>query len=136
MSLVIQFLTSIRGFVLEQNGEELRNWLLVENDVNNIYFEMAAELKASFPENSQALEKLVEKCLPEEDDVPEGKGSPWPGFNSFIKEYLAYWRDVDFEDLVRLHSRLSDLVMYAASFHALHPHLSCCPCLMLTLISC
>ncbi|KAL2267781.1 hypothetical protein VTJ83DRAFT_5058 [Remersonia thermophila] len=115
MSLAVQFLTSIRGFVLDQNGDELRNWLLVENDVANIYFDMANELKASFPENSPALEKLVEKCLPEEDDVPEGKGSPWPGFNSFVKDYLEYWRDVDFEDLVRLHARLSSLVLSCAN---------------------
>lgn len=114
MSLVVQFLSSIRGFVLDQNGDELRNWLLVENDVANIYWEMSTQLKGSFPANSPALEKLVEKCLPEEDDVPEGKGSPWPGFNSFIKEYLEYWRDVDFDDVVRLHSRLSDLLMYAS----------------------
>ncbi len=113
MSLLVQFLSSIRGFVLEQNGDELRNWLLVENDVANIYFEMGAQLKSGFPPNSPALEKMIEKCLPEEDDVSEGRGSPWPGFNSFMKEYLEYWRDVDFDDVVRLHSRLSDLLTYA-----------------------
>lgn len=111
MSLVVQFLSSIRGFVLEQNGDELRNWLVVENDVADIYFQMGAELKAGYAPGSPALEKLVEKCLPEEDDVPEGRGSPWPGFNSFIKDYLEYWREVDFEDVVRLHSRLSELLM-------------------------
>lgn len=111
MGLVVQFLSSIRGFLLDQNGDELRNWLLVENDVANIYWEMSKELKASSPPNTTALEKLIDKCLPEEDDVPEGKGSPWPGFNSFMKEYLEYWRDVDFDDIVRLHSRLSELLM-------------------------
>jgi nuclear mRNA export protein PCID2/THP1 len=59
----------------------------------------------------------VEKCLPEEDDVSDGKGSPWPGFNSFIKEYLEYWRDIDFNDPARVHARLSDLVMYAEHTH-------------------
>ncbi|KAL2200676.1 hypothetical protein P885DRAFT_28311 [Corynascus similis CBS 632.67] len=115
MTLVVQFLSSIRGFVLEQNGDELRNWLLVENDVAAIYFEMSSELKRSFPANSAALENLIDKSLPQEDNVPEGKGSPWPGFNSFIKEYLEYWRDVDFADVVRLHSRLSDLLNSCAN---------------------
>ncbi|KAL2263170.1 hypothetical protein VTK26DRAFT_7921 [Humicola hyalothermophila] len=115
MQLVVQFLTSIRGFVLEQNGHELRNWLLVENDVADIYFEMSKQLKANFPPNSTALEKLVDKSLPEEDDVPEGKGSPWPGFNSFIKEYLEYWRDVDFNDIIPLHTRLSGLLVSCAN---------------------
>lgn len=116
MSLVVQFLSSIRGFVLELNGNELRNWLLVENDVASIYFDMSNELKRGFPANSTALEKLIDRSLPQEDNVPEGRGSPWPGFNSFIKEYLEYWRDVDFADVVRLHSRLSDLLKY-----------DCCP---------
>ncbi|KAK4126569.1 hypothetical protein N657DRAFT_569651 [Parathielavia appendiculata] len=114
-NLVVQFLSSIRGFVRELNGDELRNWLLVENEVASIYFEMSSQLKAGFPENSPVLEHLIDTCLPEEDNVPEGKGSPWPGFNSFIKEYLEYWRDVDFEDVVRLHSRLSNLVISCAN---------------------
>ncbi|KAK3294668.1 uncharacterized protein B0H64DRAFT_192281 [Chaetomium fimeti] len=115
MTLVIKFLSSIRGFVLEQNGDELRNWLMVEHDVPSIYFEMSNELKGGFPINSPALENLIDKSLPQEDNVPEGKGSPWPGFNSFIKEYLEYWRDVDFADIVRLHSRLSDLLNSCAN---------------------
>ncbi|KAL2024015.1 hypothetical protein VTK56DRAFT_250 [Thermocarpiscus australiensis] len=115
MSLVIQFLTGIRKFVLDQNGDELRKWLLVENDVASIYYEMGEQLRTGFPPSSTALEELVEKCLPEEEDVPEGKGSPWPGFNSFIKEYLAYWRDVDFDDVVRLHARLSELLISCAN---------------------
>lgn len=130
MHLVVQFLTSIRGFVLEQNGDELRNWLLVENDVADIYLEMSKQLRANFPPNSPALEKLVDKSLPEEDEVPEGKGSPWPGFNSFIKEYLEYWRDVDFNDIIALHTRLSGLLMYVLSSlifrtHATNMYMSC-----------
>lgn len=117
MSLVVQFLSSIRGFILEQNGDELRNWLLVENDVADIYWELSRQLKAGFSSNPTSLEKLVEKCLPEEDDVPEGRGSPWPGFNSFMKEYLEYWRTVDFNDIVRLHSHLSELLMYVSCLH-------------------
>lgn len=115
MTLVVKFLSGIRTYVLEQNGDELRSWLVVEPNVSNIYFEMTNELKGGFPANSPALENLIDKSLPQEDNVPEGKGSPWPGFNSFIKEYLEYWRDVDFADIVRLHSRLSDLLNSCAN---------------------
>lgn len=111
MSRVAEFLAGIRNLVLDQNGEELRNWLLVENDAAGIYHEVGKQLRAGFPADSPELERLIEKCLPEEDDVPEGKGSPWPGFNSFIKEYLEYWRDVDFENVVRLHTQLSALLL-------------------------
>ncbi|KAK0636871.1 hypothetical protein B0T17DRAFT_567142 [Bombardia bombarda] len=116
MSLVVQFLGNIRSFVLAQNGDELRNWLLVENNVSDIYFKLARELMSSFPKNNtDALEKLVDKCLPEEDDVQEGKGSPWPGFNSFIKDYLEYWRDIEFGNTVKVHARLSDLLISCAN---------------------
>jgi hypothetical protein len=111
MSRVVEFLGGIRSLVLEQNSDELRNWLLVEPDVADIYYEMGEQLRAGFPRDSPELEKLIEKHLPEEDSVPEGKGSPWPGFNSFIKEYLEYWRDVDFDDAVHLHAQLSGLLM-------------------------
>ncbi|KAK4237754.1 mitochondrial acetyl-CoA acetyltransferase [Achaetomium macrosporum] len=120
MSLVVEFLAGIRTFVLEQNSDELRDWLVVEPDVNEIYYDMGEQLRAGFPRDSPELEKLVEKHLPEEDNVPEGKGSPWPGFNSFIKEYLEYWRDVDFEDVVHLHARLSGLLITCANALA-HP---------------
>ncbi|KAK4450049.1 cop9 signalosome complex subunit 12 [Podospora aff. communis PSN243] len=106
MSLVVEFLSGIRRFVLAQNGDELRAWLLVENNVPDHYYRLQAELKASFPDNgSDALEKLVDKCLPEEDNVSDVKGSPWPGFNSLMKVYLEYWRDVDFSNLA---SHLAD----------------------------
>lgn len=124
MSLVVEFLSSIRKFLLDHNGDELRNWLLVENEVPDIYFQMGNELRTGFRSKSNALEKLIERSLPEEDNVTEGKGSPWPGFNSFIKDYLEYWRDVDFDDVVRLHSRLSELLMYG--FCPCHPQLALC----------
>lgn len=110
MSLVVEFLSSIRSFLLEAKGDELRKWLQVEPNVSDTYYQLAQELKTSFPPQGGSLEKLIDNCLPEEDDVPEGKGSPWPGFNSFIKEYLQYWRDVNFNDIVRLHTLLSELV--------------------------
>jgi nuclear mRNA export protein PCID2/THP1 len=111
MALVTKFLSGIRGFVLNQDGAELRNWLKVDpSSAGSTYFELSQELKSGFPQNSKSLEQLVDRCLPEEDDVPEGKGSPWPGLNAFIKEWLEYWRDVDFNDMVKVYRRLSDLL--------------------------
>lgn len=112
MSLAIQFLTKIRGFALEADGASLKDWLQVENDVPDIYYNLAHEIRSNYPDDgSDALEKFVDNCLPEEDNVPEGKGSPWPGFNSFIKDYLEYWRDVNFDDVVNVYTRLSELLM-------------------------
>jgi hypothetical protein len=110
MALVTKFLTSIRQFVIAQDEISLRDWLKVEPPVPDIYHQLAAELRSSFPKNSNGLEKLVDNCLPEEDDVSEGHGSPWPGLNSFIVEYLEYWRDVDFDNPIKLHTLLSELL--------------------------
>jgi len=126
MSLVIEFLTGIRRFVTEQDGGKLREWLQVENEVPDHYFQLARELKTSFPDNgSDALERLVDRCLPIDDETVEGKGSPWPGFNSLMKTYLEYWRDVDFNNLVSLHSSLSDLLMYEGTLAHSSPNVYC-----------
>lgn len=110
MALVTQFLTRIRAFALEQNGVELANYLQVEQSAATIYFTLGQQLKSGFARGEAALERLIDNCLPEESDVGEGKGSPWPGFNSFIKEYLEFWRDVDFENIPLYHELLSGLV--------------------------
>lgn len=110
MALVAQFLTEIRGFVLTQDGDRLRNYLLVEPNAPLHYLKLKAELGSGFRDKSDVLETMVDNCLPDEDDVPEGRGSPWAGFRSFVREYLAYWRDVDFDDPVALYELLSSLL--------------------------
>ena len=115
MALTTQFLTNIRQFLLENNGDELKNWLRVDDAVGEQYFNLSRELKTAF-HGTKVLDQLVERSLPEEDDVPEGRGSPWPGFVSFMKEYLQYWRRVDFQDLVACYELLSGLVTYVLCF--------------------
>lgn len=109
MALLVQFLTQIRTFVRAQNSDELRNWLQVEPNAHQQYHQLAAELRNQFRSGS-GLEDTVEKCLPEEDDAPEGQGSPWPGFITFMKDYMLFWRDVDYDDLLGAHTLLSGLV--------------------------
>ncbi|KAI0450688.1 hypothetical protein F5B21DRAFT_421074 [Xylaria acuta] len=108
MSLAIQFLTSIRGFLKSRNGIGLRDWLRVEPPLPQQYLDLAAELKNGY-RNSNAIAKLVEKCLPEEDDLPEDQGTAWPGFTAFVKDYFEYWRDVNFDDLLAAHQLLTGL---------------------------
>lgn len=112
MALTAQFLTSIRGFLKALDGETLRDWLKVEPPLPQQYFDLAAELKKAYQDNA-AIERLIEACLPEEDDVPEGQGTTWPGFAAFMKDYFEYWRDVDFNDLLGAHQLLTALTKYA-----------------------
>ncbi|KAI2635017.1 hypothetical protein GGS21DRAFT_516444 [Xylaria nigripes] len=108
MSLAIQFLTSIRGFLKTRDGVALRNWLRVEPPLPQEYLNLAAELKKGY-RNANAIAKLVEKCLPEEDGLTEDQGTSWPGFIAFVKDYFEYWRDVNFDDLLGAHQLLMAL---------------------------
>ncbi|KAI2607608.1 uncharacterized protein GGS25DRAFT_496760 [Hypoxylon fragiforme] len=114
MALATKFLSSIRGILKSLDGESLRDWLKVEPPLPKDYYDLAAELKSRYQEDG-ALEKLMESCLPEEDDVPEGQGTTWPGFLSFMKDYFEYWRDVDFEDLLGAHQLLTALTNSCAT---------------------
>jgi nuclear mRNA export protein PCID2/THP1 len=110
MTLLDTFLTQIRAFVRAQDGDQLAAWLKVEN-VSQEYNNLANDLRAQFrAKDSAALEKTVERLLPEDDDVPEGQATPWPGFVTFIKDYLQFWRNVDFSDLLGAHALLTGLV--------------------------
>ncbi|KAI1657162.1 hypothetical protein F4813DRAFT_390133 [Daldinia decipiens] len=114
MAVTAQFLTGVRDILKSLNGEALRDWLKVEPPLPQEYYNLASELKSTYQDDN-ALEKLVEKCLPEEDDVPEGQGTTWPGFLSFTKDYLIYWRDVEFDDLLGAHQLLTALTNSCAT---------------------
>lgn len=110
MALVTTFLTNIRRFVVEQDGDKLRDWLKVDQNAGAQYFQLARELQTGFRGGGKGLDQLIENALPEEDDLDAGRGSPWPGFVSFMKEYMQYWRDINFQDLIKCYERLSSLL--------------------------
>ncbi|KAI1770859.1 thiolase [Hypoxylon cercidicola] len=114
MALTTQFLTAIRGFLKALDGDTLRDWLKVEPPLPQDYFDLAAELKSAYQDNA-AIEKLIESCLPEDEDVPDGQGTTWPGFVAFMKDYFEYWRDVDFNDLLGAHQLLTALTNSCAT---------------------
>ncbi|KAI0838931.1 hypothetical protein F5Y06DRAFT_266979 [Hypoxylon sp. FL0890] len=114
MSITIQFLVGVRNILKTLDGEALRDWLKVEPPLPQEYYDLAAELKDGY-QNDDALLKLVESSLPEEDDIPEGQGTSWPGFISFMKDYLEYWRDVDFDSLLSAHQLLTALANSCAT---------------------
>lgn len=113
MGLLVQFLSHLRNFVRQQDGKQLRSWLQVEPNASQTYYDLATELRKGFSQdfqNGNALDGVLEKCLPEDDDVSEGEATPWPSFVAFVKDYLLFWRDANFENLLDTHTRLSGLV--------------------------
>ncbi|KAM0404163.1 hypothetical protein ACHAQC_001784 [Fusarium culmorum] len=118
MPLVLDFLIQIRSFIRSQNGDELRAWLQVEPNSPQQYHNLAAELRSQF--RQQGLDNIIEKSLPQDDDVPEGQATVWPGFVAFMKDYMAFWRDVNYDDLLGAHQLLSGLVNSCSTAFA-HP---------------
>lgn len=108
MAILEEFLESILKFLRTKDSINLQLWLRVEPPLPDHYFQLGQELRASF-QNSTALERQIAKLLPDDPDAGYEDGNVWPGFASFMKDYLEFWRDVNFEDLLETHSQLTSL---------------------------
>jgi hypothetical protein len=112
MSRVNELLVTIRQDIAIGNGERLRQWLQVVPEAAASYHEMGQELrdKRDKPLHG-SLEKWIEHMIPDEaDHAKEGQITAWGGLYAFIKEYLIYWRDADWSDLLRTHELLTSVV--------------------------
>ncbi|KAH8804642.1 COP9 signalosome-like protein complex subunit 12 [Xylogone sp. PMI_703] len=108
MAITEEFLASILSFLRSKNASKLQDWLRVEPPLPEQYYKLGQELKASYRDGN-ALERHINKLLPESDNVSSDEGNVWPGFVAFMKEYLEFWRDVNFDDLLETHSQLTGL---------------------------
>jgi hypothetical protein len=116
MAIVEEYLNSILKLVETKNSKELQSYLRVEPDpqLPDSFAQLGQELKTSYFD-SKILEQQITDLLPtrEDEDRPED-GNIWPGFLAFIQEYLEYWRDVNFADLLETHLQLSNLTKYVS----------------------
>ena len=116
MAIVEEYLNSILKLVETKNSKELQSYLRVEPDpqLPDSFAQLSQELKTSYFD-SKILEQQIADLLPtrEDEDKPED-GNIWPGFLAFIQEYLEYWRDVNFADLLETHLQLSNLTKYVS----------------------
>ncbi|KUJ16699.1 COP9 signalosome-like protein complex subunit 12 [Mollisia scopiformis] len=108
MAFLDGYLADISQFLKTKDDEKLQNYLRVEPPLPDDFTQLSLELKKSWRDSSR-LEKHVERLIPMSDDDKADEGGSWPGFLAFIQEYLEYWRDVNFDDLVRTHDQLSSL---------------------------
>ncbi|KAI9642171.1 hypothetical protein NHQ30_008973 [Ciborinia camelliae] len=108
MAILEEFLESILKFLRTKDSVNLQLWLRVEPPLPDHYFQLGRELKTSF-QNSTTLERQIAKLLPDDPDAGFEDGNVWPGFLAFMKDYLEFWRDVNFEDLLETHSQLTAL---------------------------
>jgi len=117
MAILDGFLTSISGFLRSKDAAQLQMYLRVEPPLPEQFTQLSQELKASY-RNGDHLERHITKLIPENDDGKADEGDVWPGFLVFMKEYLEFWREVNFDDLLETHSQLSGLVRYASALDA------------------
>jgi hypothetical protein len=111
MAILEEFLSSILTFVRAKDATKLQLWLRVEPPLPPEYAQLSAQLKASYSD-SNALEGYIEKLLPENNNAKAAEGDVWPGFLAFMKEYLEFWRDVNFDNLLETHGQLNGLVKF------------------------
>ena len=113
MAIIEEFLSSILTFLRAKDAAQLQLWLRVEPPLPDQYYQLGQELRQSY-NDSKALEKYIEKLLPENNNGKADEGDTWPGFLAFIKEYLEFWRDVNFDDLLETHTQLSGVIKYTS----------------------
>ena len=113
MAILEQFLLSILSFIRAKDAANLQDWLRVEPPLPERYFQLGRELRESYGD-SNALERQIAKLLPENSSAKADDGDIWPGFLVFIQEYLEFWRDVNFGDLLATHTQLTGLVRWVA----------------------
>ncbi|CAG8983283.1 hypothetical protein HYALB_00002720 [Hymenoscyphus albidus] len=109
MAIVDEFLKSISSFLRSKDANQLQLYFRVEPPLPDHFAQLSQELKTSYRDSS-LLEKQIERLIPENDNGGPDEGDVWPGFLAFMKEYLEFWRDVDFGDLLETHSQLTSVV--------------------------
>jgi hypothetical protein len=107
MAILDEFLESIAKFLRSRDEIQLRLFLRVEPPLPDHFLQLGHELRASYQDGDN-LERHIQKFLPDNGD--SDRLGIWPGFLAFLKIYLEYWRDVNFDDLLETHSQLSALV--------------------------
>lgn len=104
MPILDQFLTSLTSFLLAKDAQQLQLFLRVEPPLPEQFEQLKRELKSRY-QDGKILEAHIDRLIPIDDDARTDQ--PWPGFQSFVKLYLEYWRDVDFNDLLGTYRRLN-----------------------------
>jgi hypothetical protein len=115
-----QFLGAIVNFVKARNGGQVADYLRVEPPLADIYYALGNEVRSSFPKpvsnfnpsqqssTAALLERKCEVFFNAQVFAPDTDS--WPALIEFVKLYLEFFRDVDYDDLVQTHQLLSGLV--------------------------
>ena len=107
---VDKFLSEIARILLENNGSQLQDFLIIEPPLPPLYNQIVGELRQAYP-NSSSHEALETNCKSFIQEYPEGgEGGSRSAFILFLTKYFAFIRDVNVENLVETHDMLKALL--------------------------
>ena len=109
-----QFIKEINQILRSKDAHKLRDYLVIEPPLPQLYQTVVNELRTTYPASTQdRLEKKCESMLPEYgyENGSAGAGA-WSAFNTFLVHYLAFIRDVQPEQLIETHEKIKSLLRY------------------------
>src|SRR5690242_1854376 len=99
MPVLNEFLSDISHILETQDAAGLKQHLCIEPPLPNSFLILQQELRASYTDD-KLLEKHVERHIPINHDAEPGEGTAWNGFLEFLRAFLEYLRDVNFDNLL------------------------------------
>lgn len=118
MAVLDEFLSSLSRFLRAQDARQLQLYLRVEPPLPDHYERLKHELRTSY-KSVDAIDSRIDQLVPDNDNIGPEHFGPWQGFRTFVKLYLEYWRDVDFDDLLGTFTRLTAVTRSVPPFDAI-----------------
>ncbi|KAJ5884655.1 hypothetical protein N7495_009165 [Penicillium taxi] len=103
-----EFIAGVAAIIRSRDGTKLQDFLQIEPPLSEIYNRMILELRQQYPPGPQSDNDLLKRC---EALIPHPKNaSPWLSFQTFMKLYFTFLRDVNVENLLETYNLLKVLV--------------------------
>lgn len=109
---------AVNGAIQSWDAELLCRIVQIEPDsLQSDHIELAESLRENYPEDGdgsdQLLEELIKGIVTETDESEDADGRPvqsWSSMVTFLRQWMAFLRDVYVENLLQVYERLKELL--------------------------
>ncbi|KAF2839483.1 hypothetical protein M501DRAFT_972917 [Patellaria atrata CBS 101060] len=109
-----QFLRELGNIIRAGDGEQMRNYMIIEPPYNDLYQKMINEVRQNYPKEQEgALDDFCRDNLPEARDGIDGVS--WTAFIYFIAQYFTFIRDVNVDNLLDTYNLFSEVMQKISS---------------------